>query len=1203
MSDAEQPHANPPGTFFSINPQGNLLEKEASPADRAVSEATLERLREILSTGDRSPSESLSALLELGAEHLGVENAHLVKIDPAQGTHTIVETSGPHPAIEAGDTTELAGTYCRKVVAGQDALAVRNAPEQGWSGDPAYEAYGLATYVGTKVVIDDELYGTVCFVDSEPREEPLGEAEHDFLELLTGAVTREVRRRRRAKHAKRTEARLEVLFDESPDMLAIYDRDGQFRDANPRLLDHTGYDREEFLAMNVWDLAVDYDAEEVRRILREMSPGDRRKLEALHQRKGGATFPVEVHVRHLDVDGEDRFVAISRDISDRKQKQKKVQRLREKYEGLLEGAPDAIFVADAQGQIQEANEAAATLVGTSAENLEGKPLTSVHPAEEAGKYEAIFHRQLQDDRGTETLSQFDDGSQIYVRRENGARIPVEASVRQVELGGEPHVVGIFRDITDRLKRQRQLERLNDLFRKAEELAGIGAWEYHPKTDRLRWTDEVYEIYGLPEDTEVSTEDAIEAFHPEDRPVIKEAFERAVEEGIPYDEEVRLETPEGETRWVRAHGDVQSEEGKATRVLGTIQDITDRKQREQKVREAKEEAEEMGELFRSVVENAPVMIDIVNPDGRIEMVNDHFEAVLGWTQEDLEDHGKEGLWKVLFPDPERRRRVLTAVHETPDEWLDFRPRAKGETRRVDSTWTNVELSDGRTLGIGIDITDRKQRRRRLERYSKYTDRLLNATDDLFCVFDAEGRLQRWNDRLGAVSGYSAEDLHGMSALSLVPESDRERAQAAIAKVLETGRAKLEVRLLTKDGSEIPYELTGNRVEHPDGDLRLVTIGRDVTDRKRRERMLKNTNATLEAVLENLPMGVLTEDTSRQVLAANERLCELFDLPMGPAALEGQDCAEAAAGIADQFAEPEEFPRRIEDILSRGDPVFGEELRLADGRVLERDFVPYEIPEGTASLWVYQDITERKRREETLRKAKEEAEQASRLKSAMLANMNHEIRTPLTSVTGFADLMHEELEGRMKEFAGRIYKSGERLMRTLDSVLQLSKLEAGISEIERKEVDLARLTRETVELLRPSAEEKDVALDTKLPGGPVTGMWNEGALNRIAENLIENAIKFTPEDGTVTVRLREDQEATVLAIEDTGVGIAESAQAEIFEAFQQESEGLGREFEGSGLGLSIVKRLVEAHEGTIEVESEKGVGSCFSVHLPKRPNANK
>jgi len=960
-TNEEQSLHEHPGRVLSIDPQGTLLEdgnpleeqeasgEEASTVDLA-DEVPLDRLRQIVSSGDQSPSEAITNLLQMGAERFGVENAHLTEIDPVEGTHTIVESSGAHPQIEEGDTTDLSGTYCRKLLAGRDALAVKNAPKQGWEGDPAYEAYGLASYVGAKVVVDEELYGTICFVDSEPREERIGETYEALLEFLARAIGREVRRGRRETRIQRSEARLGALFAESPDMVTVHDMEGTLLDANPRMLRKTGYDREELLGKKVWDLEQGRSPEKARgrweEMTEEMVPNERRAFETRCHRKDGTTFPVEVHLRRLQREGEDRFMTITHDI------------------------------------------------------------------------------------------------------------------------------------TDRLKRERRLERLNDLFRKAEEMVDIGAWEYDVEAGELFHTDRANEIYGLPTEEDLTVDRTIGVFHPEDRPQIREVFSRAIEDGNSYDEQLRIVTPEGEKRWVRALGEAHIEEGEVVRVYGTIQDISGRKRREEVLREAKEEAEEKEELFRSVMDNAPVMIDIIGQDGQIETINEHFEEVLGWSKEEIKGAYEDQLWEALYPDPDRRREVIDAVQEAPDEWIDFRPRTKNG-RRVDSTWTNVELSDGRRLGLGLDISDRK----------------------------------------------------------------------------------------------------------------------------RRERNLKKTNATLEAILNQLPMGVLTEDASRQILAANERLGEIFELPMEPAELESRDWAKVSRRLADRFAKPEEFSRRIEEIMHRDDPVFGEELRMADGRVLERDFVPYQIPEGTAGLWVYQDITEQKEREEALREAKEEAEEASRLKSAMLANMNHEIRTPLTSVTGFADIMRGELKGRMKEFAEQIHKSGERLMRTLDSVLQLSKLEAGISDIDREEVDLARLTRETVELLRPRAEEQDVALDTKLPGGPVTGMWNEGALNRIAENLIENAIKFTPGGGTVTVRVREEEQQAVLKIEDTGVGISEEALPEIFEAFQQESEGLGREFEGSGLGLSIVQRLVDVHKGTVEVESEKGTGSRFTVCLPLSPPVEK
>ncbi|PSQ89111.1 MAG: hypothetical protein BRD30_06005 [Bacteroidetes bacterium QH_2_63_10] len=246
---------------------------------------------------------------------------------------------------------------------------------------------------------------------------------------------------------------------------------------------------------------------------------------------------------------------------------------------------------------------------------------------------------------------------------------------------------------------------------------------------------------------------------------------------------------------------------------------------------------------------------------------------------------------------------------------------------------------------------------------------------------------------------------------------------------------------------------------------------------------------------------------------------------------------------------------------------------------------------------QDITERKRREQELRAAKEEAEEASRLKSSMLANMSHEIRTPLTSITGFSEMLKEHLEGELATFAEKTYASSQRLMKTLDSVLQLSKLEAGVLTLKRESVCLNAVVEETAEMLRPTAAEKPVAIRMHLPDGSVEGQWNEGALNRIVGNLMENAIKFTPAEGRVEVRVREAPETAVLEVEDTGVGIDEAFQNQIFEAFRQESSGVRREYEGSGLGLSIVQRLVEALGGSIDVESEKEVGTCFTVRLPR------
>jgi signal transduction histidine kinase len=177
-----------------------------------------------------------------------------------------------------------------------------------------------------------------------------------------------------------------------------------------------------------------------------------------------------------------------------------------------------------------------------------------------------------------------------------------------------------------------------------------------------------------------------------------------------------------------------------------------------------------------------------------------------------------------------------------------------------------------------------------------------------------------------------------------------------------------------------------------------------------------------------------------------------------------------------------------------------------------------------------------------------------------------------------------------------------METLDSVLQLSKLDAGAYTLDRTTVDLRAQVTETVEMLAPKASKNDLTLETDLPDHAVSGSLDKSAVNRILSNLVGNAVKFTEPDGTVTVRLsskadsRSDGRTAVLEVEDTGIGISADLLPNIFQAFRQESEGISRSHEGSGLGLTIVQKLVDAHGGTIDVESEKGVGSRFTVRLP-------
>jgi PAS domain S-box-containing protein len=254
------------------------------------------------------------------------------------------------------------------------------------------------------------------------------------------------------------------------------------------------------------------------------------------------------------------------------------------------------------------------------------------------------------------------------------------------------------------------------------------------------------------------------------------------------------------------------------------------------------------------------------------------------------------------------------------------------------------------------------------------------------------------------------------------------------------------------------------------------------------------------------------------------------------------------------------------------------------------------EALGVVCVATDLTQQKRAEAELIRAKEQAEEAARLKSNFLANMSHEIRTPLTGIIGSAQVLTGALEDEEREVVEIIERSALRLLGTINSVLDMARIEAGELHPHAEPVHLREEVEDAIGVLRSLAEGKGLALALEEQTPDVWAAVDPSCLHRILYNLIGNAIKFTAEGG-VTVELEADGADAVLRVRDTGIGIAPRFLPHLFEHFKQESTGFDRSHEGTGLGLAITKRLVELTGGTIAVESVKGQGSTFTVRLPR------
>ncbi len=250
-----------------------------------------------------------------------------------------------------------------------------------------------------------------------------------------------------------------------------------------------------------------------------------------------------------------------------------------------------------------------------------------------------------------------------------------------------------------------------------------------------------------------------------------------------------------------------------------------------------------------------------------------------------------------------------------------------------------------------------------------------------------------------------------------------------------------------------------------------------------------------------------------------------------------------------------------------------------------------------LMVAHDLTERKIKENELLKAKEEAEESNRLKATLLANMNHEVRTPLTAILGFAEFLEEDLNNPdNRQLAQYIRTSGKRLLRTLNSIIELSRLEADKIEIYKTKLNMNDTLQQLAKRFQPEAEMKGLFFETIINTTDVSFHLDQALFSQIMINLIDNAIKFTKTGGVKIIVDNEiEGNKTYIAIKviDTGIGISKNNLKTIFQEFKQESEGWGRSHEGMGLGLSLVKRMTELMSGNVFVQSEKHKGSTFTV----------
>jgi PAS domain S-box-containing protein len=498
-----------------------------------------------------------------------------------------------------------------------------------------------------------------------------------------------------------------------------------------------------------------------------------------------------------------------------------------------------------------------------------------------------------------------------------------------------------------------------------------------------------------------------------------------------------------------------------------------------------------------------------------------------------------------------------------------------------------------------------------------------------VLDEDWTLLYGSRALGEALGTPAEELIGQSLRPRIVRTNRPNRELQSVDELthEAEDAHLEVCLERADGSERWFTVAVRDLrDQPPLDALLVTLS-DVTRQRETDtemRMLRraveaanNSIVVADAQQDDTPLVYvndgflqLTQYSADEVLGKN---CRFLQAPPG----EEVPPSEARATISRALGKGEFVRQTIQNFRKDGSsfwnelyltPVYnGDELTHVVGvqnDVTERVEAQqhYETLNKNLDRRVREATAELRETNERLTAEKERAEAAARAKSAFLANMSHEIRTPLTAILGFAGLLSRRIaENELRIFAERIERSGTRLLKTLNLILDLSSIESGKRKLSIGIGPIVPELREIANLFRPRAAEKGVRIVEDFPAGAQDWRvyYDPAALTSVLNNLVGNAVKFTDE-GSVTIRLAsrvvQGQTRVLVAIEDTGIGIDSAFLSSLYQPFEQESSGMGRTYEGSGLGLSIAKRLTDMMNGELRVETERGAGSTFTLELP-------
>lgn len=617
--------------------------------------------------------------------------------------------------------------------------------------------------------------------------------------------------------------------------------------------------------------------------------------------------------------------------------------------------------------------------------------------------------------------------------------------------------------------------------------------------------------------------------------------------------------------------------------------------------AQEALQEAQRQFSTLIQNLPGMVYRCKNDSSwtIEFISDNAFQMTGYRPDDFINNKTISYSDIIHPNDRLKvwNTIQQAIEERHPYQLVYRINtAAGFERWVWEQGVGVFSEQDELValeGFISDITEQKS----VEDQIALQSNALEAAVNGIVIMDHEGKLIWCNSSFTKLTGYTLNDLIGKT-LDILKAPDFPSEVYDFMWKTAIGGEFWHGELINKrkDGTTYNEEMTITPVKDSTGQINyFVAIKQDITERKKSEEALRQSELQFRGLYENATIGIYRTSINGKILMANPTIIKML----------GYESFDEISKLnaKDSYYKPETREEFKKILLQKGRVVGFESLwKSKDGIPLYMRESARLARDNDGNPLYYEgsieDITEKKKAEEELITAKERAEQSDKLKSEFLSQMSHEIRTPLNVILSFISMMKDELQDKVDEELKNgfdvITDEGKRIMRTIELIINMSELQTGQYNIRPRRIDLSKDILDKLYFsYKPVAQSKKISFDFKKAAGDTSLNIDEYSVNQIFYHLIDNAIKYTS-TGKVEITIdRDPRNCLFVDIIDTGIGISDEYMPMLFTPFSKEEKGYTRNFEGNGLGLALTKKYADLNNAELKVTTQKGKGTTFRV----------